>query len=80
MRGLYWFRNDLRLHDNPALLRLSTKCDELICLYVVEPRWFEWTHYQSRPLGAKRWQFIIEALNDLSAALQARGQRLVVQS
>ncbi|MGB1256942.1 MAG: DASH family cryptochrome [Thiolinea sp.] len=80
MRGLYWFRNDLRLHDNPALLRLAAKCDELICVYVAEPRWFTWTRFQSKPVGAFRWRFILESLENLQRQLQSCGQRLVIKS
>lgn len=79
MRGLYWFQNDLRLHDNPALLKLAANCDELIFLYVADPRWFKPTHYQSKPMGAKRWQFIIESLADLQQQLQALGQSLLIR-
>ena len=39
MHTLYWFTRDLRLHDNAALLAAS-KSDMLLCVYVVDPRWF----------------------------------------
>lgn len=39
MHTLYWFTRDLRLHDNAALLAAS-KSDVLLCVYVVDPRWF----------------------------------------
>ena len=29
MKGLVWFRTDLRLDDNPALLDAIEKCDEV---------------------------------------------------
>ena len=32
--GLYWFRHDLRLTDNPTFNKLCDQVDELICVYV----------------------------------------------
>ena len=32
--GLYWFRHDLRLTDNPSFNKLCAQVDELICVYV----------------------------------------------
>lgn len=77
MKGLYWFRNDLRLQDNAALSRLAAQCDRLLCVYVVESKWRQ-THYQSHRIGLPRWQFIRESLHDLQQQLHAFGQDLVI--
>lgn len=77
MKGLYWFRNDLRLEDNAALNRLAAQCDRLLCVYVVESKWRQ-THYQSHRTGLPRWQFIRESLHDLQQQLHAFGQDLVI--
>jgi deoxyribodipyrimidine photo-lyase len=79
MRGLFWFRNDLRLHDNPALWHLAKQCDELLCVYVIDPRWFTWTKFQSKPLGSIRWRFICESLSDLENNLKSKGQVLIIR-
>ena len=34
MKGLIWFRSDLRIDDNPALMSASKGCDELIGIYI----------------------------------------------
>ena len=34
MKGLIWFRSDLRIDDNPALMSASEACDELIGIYI----------------------------------------------
>ena len=47
MVSLYWFTRDLRLHDNAALLAAS-KSDMLLCVYVVDPRWFASGPFQCR--------------------------------
>lgn len=80
MRGLFWFRNDLRLHDNPALAQLAEQCDQLLCVYVIDEHWFELTRFQSKPLGVIRWQFICEALRDLRRSLTEKGQILLIRS
>lgn len=33
MKGIIWFRSDLRIEDNPALLKAAKSCDELISVY-----------------------------------------------
>ena len=79
MRGLFWFRNDLRLHDNPALWHLANQCDELLCVYVIDQNWQAWTKFQSKPLGSIRWRFICESLEDLQASLAAKGHTLLIR-
>ncbi len=80
MRGLFWFRNDLRLHDNPALWHLANQCDEMLCVYVIDQRSFNLTKFQSKPLGSIRWCFICESLWDLKNSLTAIGHTLLIQS
>ena len=44
MTALVWFRNDLRLDDNPALLKAAETGLPIIPLYVHDPK-------NPRPLG-----------------------------
>lgn len=34
--AVHWFRNGLRLHDNPALLEAINKAEKLITLYIFD--------------------------------------------
>ena len=34
MRAIYWFRNDLRLNDNPSLNLALKKSDEILFVYI----------------------------------------------
>lgn len=44
--------------------------EELICLYVVDPRWFKASCYSHpKPIGLHRERFPLEALRDLNAGL-----------
>ncbi|PST84368.1 DASH family cryptochrome [Pedobacter yulinensis] len=76
---LVWFRNDLRLHDNEILLEALAKSDEILPVYVFDPR-----HYSQVngfwKTGQIRAQFIIESVAALRRSLQALGGNLLVQS
>ena len=76
--GLYWFRHDLRLHDQPALDALAKQCDKLICLYIVDPEWFSPTPYGTTSIGRHRQQFLFETLESLNTQLQSQNQLLHV--
>jgi deoxyribodipyrimidine photo-lyase len=74
MRTLYWFRNDLRLHDN-AGLAAAARADELLLVYLW-PRQRPWCN--TTGLGAQRERFIAESLAELVASLEPLGQNLLV--
>lgn len=76
--GLYWFRQDLRLHDQPALNSLCEHVTSLACIYVVEPRWFCENEFGCRALSDRRYQFLRESLDALSAQLAGVGLSLHV--
>ncbi len=76
-RSLYWFTKDLRINDNLAL-NISSQSDALLCVFVVDKRWFSPSNYQSIPLGIKRWQFLQACLVDLAQSLENLGQKLHV--
>ncbi|MBW7472080.1 DASH family cryptochrome [Marinobacter sp. M216] len=75
MNTLYWFTRDLRLHDNAALLAAS-RSDMLLCVFVVDPRWFSPGQFQSRAMGEHRWRFLWQSLMALERGLRPLGQRL----
>eukprot|EP00906_Rhabdomonas_costata_P013808 RCo019795 len=81
-RVLIWFRNDLRLHDNPVLTaatrRLSQTHGEHVCVYCFDPRQFVNTSYGSKKTGAYRAQFLLESVQNLKRSLQALGSDLIV--
>ncbi|MCU7554155.1 DASH family cryptochrome [Alteromonas sp. ASW11-19] len=77
-RGLFWFRHDLRLHDQVALLALSEQVDTLLCVYLYP------SAHQSKHLpdslgdGKNRKRFHDETVIALNEALQEVGQTLCV--
>lgn len=76
--SLLWFRNDLRIHDNEALIAALRSAPTVIPVYVLDPRMFGKTAFGFPKTGAFRAKFLMESLQDLSNRLQRLGTRLVV--
>ncbi|MCC5851768.1 MAG: DASH family cryptochrome [Alkalimonas sp.] len=77
--GLFWFQQDLRLSDQPALAQACAECEQLILLYCAEPGWFSPGRYHSKRMGMQRWRFIADSLSELAQQLGARQQQLVLR-
>lgn len=78
-RAILWFRNDQRLEDNPALLAAVAAHDEVLPVFVLDPR-----QHGPGPLGIERSgpyrrKFVHEGLLDLDAQLRAKGSALHVR-
>ncbi len=76
--GLYWFTNDLRLHDQPALMRANSLVDELVCIFIFDKAWFQTSHFSQNRLGSHRRVFLLESLHDLDQRLCDLGQKLII--
>jgi deoxyribodipyrimidine photo-lyase len=73
-RVIHWFRRDLRMHDNTALLAALQAAPEVIPVYIVS-EWrgnHQWT-------GAPRQQFLCDSLEALARNLEKIGGRLIVR-
>ena len=75
--GLFWFTNDLRLHDQPALWKMQS-VDKLICVFCLDPQWFRPNGLNAKAMGERRFQFLVESLKDLQQQLQHAGQVLII--
>lgn len=78
-RIIYWFRNDLRLHDNEAFLSATQIAQEVVPVYVFDPRQFEKTKFGFRRAGALRAQFLLESVLDLRNRLREKGGDLLIR-
>jgi len=74
MRHLHWFRNDLRLRDNPAIASHAA-ADSLLCVYLM-PKVRPWCNLVG--VGAQRERFLRESLQELHLQLAEQGQALMV--
>ena len=61
-RAVIWFRRDLRLADHPALSAAVAEFDEVVPLFVVDPKLVEAS-------GAPRLAYMIDALKNLDDSL-----------
>ena len=71
MRGLMWFRRDLRMTGNPALSAALRECDEVIPLFA-----FDEPLLRSRRFGSHCVNFMLGCLDDLARRLSSHGLSL----
>ena len=73
---IYWFRNDLRLADNPAFTRACLNADYLLPVYIHDSKERD-TVYGFERQGPHRKTFLRASLDDLKIQLQAQGSDLL---
>jgi deoxyribodipyrimidine photo-lyase len=72
-RSIIWFRRDLRLADNAALLA-GIRQGEVIPAFVIDP-----VLLQSDRVGPKRAAWLAANVRELDQSLRARGSQLIVR-
>ena len=85
-RAIYWFRNDLRLHDQRGLMAAANAASELALVYLHDARHdapSAWLPFCDRRMGLHRRRVLADTLIDLRARLSVYGsadrpQRLMV--
>lgn len=73
--SLHWFRKDLRLTDNTALIEALSRSKEVLPVYILS-NWkgsHRWT-------GARRQQFLLGCLGSLQNNLESKGSKLILRS
>jgi deoxyribodipyrimidine photo-lyase len=75
MASLVWFRQDLRIADNPALRAACESGDPLIPVYIFSPQ-----EEGAWAPGAASRVWLHQSLGALEKALQGLGSRLIVRS
>jgi len=75
---LYWFRNDLRLADNPALLSACSKADSLLPIYIYDIRQNVVTPWGFKRMGQHRQAVLASALAALDETFKARSSGLLI--
>lgn len=75
MKGIIWFREDLRLYDNTALYHAAKQCTGgIIGIYIIDTSFWKKHH-----MAACRVQFLLAGLLVLSQNLQVRGIPLLIK-
>lgn len=73
---IYWFRNDLRVKDNPGFFQACADGDCLLPIVINNPQNNEITEWGFERVGRHRRQFQLESYQDLKAILQTLGSDL----
>lgn len=76
--AIVWFKTDLRITDNEALLKATLQNESVIPIYCFDDSHFATTGYGLKKTGDFRGQFLIESLIDLDTNLRALGSGLLV--
>src|SRR5690349_20693203 len=71
--AIAWFRRDLRVHDHPSLTAAAA-ADRVVPVFVLDDALL-----QGRFASGPRTRFLLGCLDELRAALRARGADLVVR-
>lgn len=74
--AIFWFTNDLRLTDNPALQAALANENQLGYVFCIDPSWFLPNRFNCISMGKHRYSFLLESLIDLDSQLSAFGKHL----
>lgn len=77
-RAIFWFRNDLRIEDNEALVKAVKENDEVLPVYILESSWLRGKQLGIDRVGPFRLKFLLESLQDLKDTLNSLGSDLLV--
>jgi deoxyribodipyrimidine photo-lyase len=77
MTNLVWFRNDLRVADNPTLTAAS-EGTKVIAVYFFNPKHYETTKYGFKKTEKFRATFLLESVAELKANLEKLNISLLV--
>jgi len=75
---LYWFKNDLWLHDNEGLYRTVGMGKQVLCVYCIDPNAYSDLELGFRKADEVRHQFLLQCLGDVRNQLQDMGGSLLV--
>ena len=69
--GIVWFRQDLRLEDNPALQQACKECTQLLCVFIDDPM-----DQSISRLGSASRVWLHHSLQALGDSLKGKGNHL----
>ena len=77
-KGLVWFRNDLRVHDNESLSYAIENNECVLAVYCFDPRHFEVSRFGFKKTEKFRAKFLIESVTELRENLAKLNITLMV--
>lgn len=76
---LYWYKNDLRLHDNPALVEALATGEAILPVYIFDTRLYQALESGFRKTDFVRFLFQKECVVNLRQNLKDRGGNLLIR-
>lgn len=76
--SIVWFKTDLRLHDNEALVKAIQQSNSVVPVYCIDESQFGKTKFGFEKTGSFRAQFLLESLIDLDTQLRDLKSGLVI--
>lgn len=77
-KGIVWFKNDLRIADNPALQKAIAENESVVGVYCFDPKQYATTAFGFKKTAHFRAQFTIDSVQELRANLASLGITLLV--
>ena len=77
-KGLVWFRNDLRVHDNAVLANAIKNHKSVVACYCFDPRHYDKSRFGFKKTEKYRALFLIETIKELKANLNTLNIELFV--
>lgn len=77
-KGIVWFKNDLRIADNPALQTAISENETVVGVYCFDPKQYEETRYGFKKTSHFRAQFTLDSVQELQENLANIGITLLV--
>ena len=74
MINVVWFKRDLRVHNNEALVK-ATKTGRVLPLYIYEP-----SLWRQEEMSSRQHAFLKVSLEELNSALLELGCRLIIKN
>jgi len=71
-KSLVWFRNNLRLTDNEVLHEASVNSEQLILVYILDPRHWQESPIKMRTSSDKKLTFLWDSLMSLKQSIEER--------
>lgn len=80
-KAIVWFRQDLRLEDNEAIVEATKNACQVIYVYVFDDIFFKDNdHSGFRRVGKFRLKFLLESVHNLRENLRAHGADLIIRT
>lgn len=78
--AIVWYRNDLRLHDHPALTAALENHKKVIPVYCLDDHFLGTTPYRFPKTGAFRMSFLLESLECLQQSIHEKGGTFIIKT